>query len=446
MKAQAPLANSVVLRTRRSWLFVGAIAWGIFAFGPLVHFGVSAPLIFVYLGVLALALFAWLRWPIRRRVDLAVEGGWLLVDGLRRIRCRAVRFTVPVTDEGRRWLRLNRWGPNIDLGLDDEQAARLLAALSGGHRPPAARFLMAQAGWTWPEVLSVVATSTALFMLLFCDGSDRAFVLGFSTLFSGLALSLVSFVFAEVGTDGVSIRGIRSDFVPFHSIESISHHGPRIAMKLRGSRSIRLRSANASAFVEKVAQGIAESSGPTSEAATHALRRGSRTVHEWLGGLVHDGPEREEGYRRPVLPSEVLWRIADDPATDQTERAGAALLLRASAGEQGRAKLGALADACASPRLRVALQAIANPSDDDRAVILALEGLVDLNGPVQRDPGAPDEMEGLRQLGRCLVAQNAIRVAPSPAQSHLPVESDHERIVEDVGQTDDDAHGSRVRR
>jgi hypothetical protein len=72
------------------------------------------------------------------------------------------------------------------------------------------------------------------------------------------------------------------------------------------------------------------------------------------------------------MAAEMLWEVVEDPAVDSTARAGAAMMLRRTLDDGGRARLRVAAGACASPRLRVALDAVAD-GGDEAAVAAALE-------------------------------------------------------------------------
>jgi hypothetical protein len=60
-----------------------------------------------------------------------------------------------------------------------------------------------------------------------------------------------------------------------------------------------------------------------------------------------------------------LWRIALDPAEKPDLRIGASLALRAGLDDEGKSRLRVAAEAAASPRVRVALAAVAEGDDDE---------------------------------------------------------------------------------
>ena len=80
------------------------------------------------------------------------------------------------------------------------------------------------------------------------------------------------------------------------------------------------------------------------------------------------------GYRRAVVSDEALWRVVEDASVDEETRAGAAVALRKMLDEPGRARLRVVAEATASPRLRVALEAASGTNEG--AVRESLEELV----------------------------------------------------------------------
>jgi hypothetical protein len=62
---------------------------------------------------------------------------------------------------------------------------------------------------------------------------------------------------------------------------------------------------------------------------------------------------------------EQLWRVAEDPAQPAIKRAAAAVALAPTLAEEDKERLGELAKATAAPKLRVALQNIADDVPDD---------------------------------------------------------------------------------
>jgi hypothetical protein len=94
------------------------------------------------------------------------------------------------------------------------------------------------------------------------------------------------------------------------------------------------------------------------------VSRGGRTAEDWtravrglLRGAVGD-------YRSNAVPEENLWRVAEDPTAEETARVGAAVALRVTLDEEGRARMLRVAEASVAPRIRVALKAAASAEDE----------------------------------------------------------------------------------
>ena len=102
------------------------------------------------------------------------------------------------------------------------------------------------------------------------------------------------------------------------------------------------------------------------------VARGSRTYEEWVTALR--ALRSDAGYRAAAVAEETLWRVAEDPKVEASTRVGAALALRDSLDEAGRARLRGVVEASASPRVRVALGAIAEEGLDDGELQEAVEG------------------------------------------------------------------------
>jgi hypothetical protein len=108
----------------------------------------------------------------------------------------------------------------------------------------------------------------------------------------------------------------------------------------------------------------------------------------WLRELDAVQVGAEGSYRQAVVSDEVLWRVVQDASLDEKTRAGAAVALRKVLGDEGRARLRVVAEATASPRLRVALEAASGGADGEIA-----DSLEELTAPEARD-AAPKRARG----------------------------------------------------
>jgi len=112
-----------------------------------------------------------------------------------------------------------------------------------------------------------------------------------------------------------------------------------------------------------------------SEEVAGLVARGERPTSEWIAALevlARGGG----GYREIAVRDEDLLRLVEDNSAPEAARAGAAIALRGrrSQDAEGRARVRVAAEATASPRLRVALEAALGEGDTSLEVALdALE-------------------------------------------------------------------------
>ncbi len=198
-----------------------------------------------------------------------------------------------------------------------------------------------------------------------------------------------------IGVDGVLVRWFwQKKFIPMSQIAHLAPEGERtIKITLVDGRqevlytSVRRRNnldaeegssawLHRDAVLARMREALAtfRARGPTAQISA-LVGKGTRTRGEWLDALGKLR-EAEGGYRDTVVRDEDLWSVVEDPSAPEDARAGAAMLLRRSLDEEGKARVRVAASAAASPRLRVALDATAC-EEDDSAVRSALEELAD---------------------------------------------------------------------
>jgi hypothetical protein len=103
--------------------------------------------------------------------------------------------------------------------------------------------------------------------------------------------------------------------------------------------------------------------GPAADVSA-LVGRGTRTRADWLAALTKLR-DAEGGYRDAVVREDDLWRVVEDPSAPEDARGGAALLLRSSLDDAGKARVRVAAEATASPKLRVALDAAAGDAQEE---------------------------------------------------------------------------------
>jgi hypothetical protein len=266
---------------------------------------------------------------------------------------------------------------------DDVEAKKLLQALGCDPSQTVVKFpsptrLAALAG--------AIGGQLCAHVLVGRDGVFPTSVLALS-IASCLLWYLLFFLFGchvtSVGSDGVLMSGLlRSRFVPFADIESVAVVATgKLVLRTRASGEIVrwMKGPAAEAAAELIQSAIASDQGG-SEAVRRQLRReGEGSVAAWLARLR--ALASHEPYRAAVFGGDSLWRVVDDPNASEVERAAAAVVLGAAATDDERARLRNAAARIASPPVRVAIQRVADPVDDDELAV-AMEAVA------SRDPAA----------------------------------------------------------
>lgn len=187
----------------------------------------------------------------------------------------------------------------------------------------------------------------------------------------------------DVGMDGILWRWFSwKKFIPMSDVEAVlrdEERGIQIVRKsgkteiLYAAMRQRYRSSAQSQHRDAVLARIEETlsayqqRGPAADVSA-LVRRGTRTKEAWLDALK--GLARREGYREAAVREEDLLRVVEDPAAPEDARAGAALVLRSFESDDLKERVRVAANATASPKLRVVLDAAAKA--DDAAIEEAL--------------------------------------------------------------------------
>jgi hypothetical protein len=189
----------------------------------------------------------------------------------------------------------------------------------------------------------------------------------------------------SVGLDGVLVRWLWQErFVPMREIERIrSFSDGEVRLMLRSGKTVSFWTAMLDqvsgdgapmreAIVARIQDALeARRTGmPALDLAALVGRRG-RAPSAWLAALrqLRTG---EGGYREGAVRDDDLWRAVEDPTAAEDVRAGAAAALRCSRSldEVARQRVRVAAEATASPKLRVALDAATGDSEEALASAL----------------------------------------------------------------------------
>jgi hypothetical protein len=197
-----------------------------------------------------------------------------------------------------------------------------------------------------------------------------------------------------VGADGIGVRWLRRRrFVAYRSILRVVPAFGQLRVVLAEGTTLRLRGQRRSftpqtrpehrAMVDRLGAAIEEHVAASRvQEAVALLPAPGRDGAGWLRELDAVQVAVEGGYRRAAVDDEVLWRVVQDASLDEKTRAGAAVVLRKVLGDEGRARLRVVAEATASPRLRVAFEAASG--SEEAAIEQSLDELATGDGAAQR--------------------------------------------------------------
>jgi hypothetical protein len=383
--------DGIVLERRGLAPILGAIGV-VVPFLAMKHFDAASPaflmLLLTPLASTILALLAFYRWPRRRRAHVVVDERGLTLDGS--LACARHRFrnafalTLPdgpaIHLDGRLRAALSilvadeREGESIlrALRLDTAHATATFPAIVGGKR-----------AWMWRVIAWMVAALALSIGVIFLRDMSpwlHAMVPGwigqpmmwlpYAVLFAR------GMVRVTVGSDGVLVRPYlgKGRYIPYADIESTALDNEDLVLELRsgarlllgvGSRQSAGGEYKGDALLRRIEAGRLVPRADEGERQPATLvARGGRSVRSWMAGLREIAEAARATYRRPVVPSDQFWLMVEDASCPLDVRAGAAVALSTALDDAGRERLRVVSETCASPRLRVALEAVRSGTDD----------------------------------------------------------------------------------
>jgi hypothetical protein len=266
-----------------------------------------------------------------------------------------------------------KWRPDVHLEATDEASARALCEeIFGGSSFGMPRFA-ARSRWTllmWVLFPQLMANH-----LLRRDWHDLGLLMSALCVLTAVMSSLRERGAISIGADGLLVYG--RQFVAFRDIESVvaaNRRSPserKLVITSRHHRTMVLwmKDTEAAAAAERIQAAIAAIDA-AAEPVRQQLRRGGPDVHAWLARLRT--LTRREPYRAVGADVDTLWRVMDDPGAGESERAAAAVVLGAEACGEARSRLRDVAARVASPRVRVAIEMVAEEAgEDDLAAALS---------------------------------------------------------------------------
>lgn len=349
------------------------------------------------MGTIALGQRVWHR--ERRTVGASGEG--LRLDGRLVARRDALRSSRIVRRGEECAVRFDRdWRPIEIVVACEDEGHTLLAALQLDASRSLAPFAFHAGTPTkaYARLFAALAIFVTEFTLMFEGGrffGDAAIEIALL-----LPLVLMAVCYAAlgpfyarvvVGADGLRVRYDfgREHFIAFAALERVDVDDCQVTLRLRGRAPMTLTlgghrrfryllslgrnnfgegSEVVGAFARRV-EACMQAHVASCTIDSTSLRRAGRSTEEWIGDLLVL-IDRDASYRWPAPSTDVLWRVLEDPSRAPTERIGAAIALRRSMNDADRAKVLAVAEACAAPRVRVALCAAGGGSEERLAEAL----------------------------------------------------------------------------
>jgi hypothetical protein len=184
----------------------------------------------------------------------------------------------------------------------------------------------------------------------------------------------------DVGADGITLRWFgRKRFYGYGEIVDVTRFLRGRGRSRQVGLDITLRSAEVipvpvgspswnddelMMLEERIHEGMESWKAGDASADAALLRRGERPLGEWIGTLRAIGAGANADMRVAPLPRERLFRILESPSAGSTDRAAAAIALGQDLDDESRARLRSAAEACAAPKLRIALEAAAKGDDE----------------------------------------------------------------------------------
>jgi hypothetical protein len=170
----------------------------------------------------------------------------------------------------------------------------------------------------------------------------------------------------SVGVDGVYVGGTsRARFFAYRDLDEVRVKGGDLELVRHGRVALRLQlhgedAARRDAIVERIREALARVKDVERDAAANfvASRSTDKVAQSARGG---------GDYRMPSVSPEALWALVEGAAVAAPTRTAAAEVLVGAGGVADRARLRVAAAHCADPRVRLALEELADEEGDERS-------------------------------------------------------------------------------
>ncbi len=388
---------------RRSWLLAGALPFFALAVA-LTYFRAPPWAAFVELGLAFALVVAHSAdaYRVRRQGSFRADGRGLWFNDALIVARRNIATAYLLAAERpivHFVLRRSPISGPLDVELDDEDDARALLQATGYGIGQSVASFRAIYGSRWSAIAMAVLSGPALAWIAIPLIQQLGLIEGLlaaELLFAALLSIAVARVNTrvDVGSDGILLRRLGARrFVSFHMLEEASvqdrlilltlRSGQRIRLDLLGSFSEAERSRDALTHrIEEARMAFGESEDTVNAEALVAP--GGRMIETWLRDVR--GLARARDYREARMDRERLWNVVWDASAPPATRAGAAVALASALDADSRARLRVASEACADPKLRVALARVADDADEEE-LVEALSWLIDDEDPARGPRG-----------------------------------------------------------
>jgi hypothetical protein len=370
---------------RRESLLVAALGFvGVGIALVLLSVPLWAPVVEEAIALTLLVAWATNAYPLRKRGTLRADGAGLSLDGKLLIARSHIASAYRLSTVEPIARIVTRRAVPLDVRLsEDAQASALLDALGLAVGRSVATFRAVAGERPWlPQALVAVASaamvvaSVGSMLLLRRSGALGAFgpLAALAPLFLYFPLLVVVYartaLRVDVGSDGILLRRLFDRrFLSHAALEGVTTDGLAVVLTLRTGEVVKVSTGASTtqleardALVRRVEEAHAAFVDDHGAATAEALvAPGGRAPERWLREVR--ALARARDYRETRLDEERLWRVVDDVTAPPGTRAGAALALSAL-DETSRTRLRVSAEACAEPKLRIALARVAEGASD----------------------------------------------------------------------------------
>ncbi len=324
------------------------------------------------------AITWWSPLPIRRAVELSLDGDAVVLKGTgrsRRLRRDHIdRIEIGRTDRPTRVSLVRRWR-TVRLEVRDRARARDLIARLRLQRGSSTFWTMSPLANSYPAMWAMGVVHFVVAIAL----STVAIPLSVATLFAWPVTVLWPARRITVGADGLELRWLgRSRHVPHANVQFVSileqrvgaiQHGVTIGLHSGERIRIAVPSATTARALASALSTATAARAPASP-PLWLSDRGERSLRDWVAHLRRP----DAAGLRDQAPSKTdLFRVVEDGSAQPIDRASAAIALGRTLSDDDRRRLAEITEGVAAPKLRVVLEHTLD--EDDEALASMLEPL-----------------------------------------------------------------------